>query len=265
MQDRKYLLSIEELLKNGEEKDREALMLRCLKWLDTERRSRVKRLIGKEDMEGAAVLIRSSAVNRKLAENIGSGLLLQLAVIEAEAGSMRNFSGTEIRQLTISGVVTMLEQSKQEPLPLEYNYGVNGKPYLKNYPYYFNLSHSGEYIFCAVSFNEIGVDIQWEKPLKNDRVARRFFSEEEKKALAACGTEQERQQLFYRLWACKEAYGKLTGQGIAATLERDMGLKNNTSHGVTEAYYSGSLQKFILEEYQIEDYQIAVCKWKQES
>ena len=39
-------------------------------------------------------------------------------------------------------------------------YNENRKPYVKNNPIYFNISHSGEYIVCVVSDKEIGVDIQ---------------------------------------------------------------------------------------------------------
>lgn len=235
MQDKKYLLSLSELL----EKEATVLWKHCLRWLDEERLSRVKRFKGKH----------------KAAENIGAGLLLQLAVWQAESEENTERQGG-ILQFTISELLACLEQSGHSPRALEYTYGANGKPYLKNSPYYFNLSHSGEYIFCVISMQEVGVDIQWAKPLKDDRIARRFFAEEEKQALAKCDSEQERQRLFYRLWVRKEAYGKLTGQGVAAILQKDI-----RGDGISETLG----QIFEIEEFEIENYQIAVCKWKQES
>ena len=55
-----------------------------------------------------------------------------------------------------------------------------------------------------------------------ERMWRGFFTEREAAALEQAGEEREtRERLFYRLWARKEAYGKLTGKGIAAALEVD--------------------------------------------
>ena len=35
-----------------------------------------------------------------------------------------------------------------------------GKPYIENSDIYFNISHSGSYILCAVGNEEVGVDIE---------------------------------------------------------------------------------------------------------
>lgn len=268
MQDKKYLLSITELWEMVDQTEQRELIKRGLRWLDHERLERLKRLTGEGRFEDVKLSADSIHIKRKLIEMLGSGLLLQLAIMQAEqeddlrlpkeaAGVVELFGSEQIIQLTICNLLTLLEQSGKEPAALEYTYGENGKPYFKNYPYFFNLSHSGEYIFCVISMQEVGVDIQRAKPLRNDRIAGRFFSDEEKQALAVCSTEQERQKLFYRMWACKEAYGKLTGQGVAAVLGTAMGLE---SCNASEAF-----KEIVLQEYQKEDYQIAVCKWKQES
>lgn len=278
MQDKKYLLSISELLEDETGEEQQELVMRCLKWLDDGRLDKVKRLIGAEDA-WIKDFTGSVQMTHKVAEAVGAGMLLQYAVMQAQteddlwmwkvtsaqnkeeaAGNMEALYDAEIVQLTVSELLVALEKTADEPLPLEYTFGENGKPYLKNYPYYFNLSHSGEYIFCVISMQEVGVDIQRAKQLKDDRIAQRFFSEEEKKALAACDTAEERQELFYRLWACKEAYGKLTGQGIAAVLGKDIwirGEKISPQKAICKCEY--------FEEYQIKDYRIAICKWKQES
>lgn len=253
MQDKKYLLSIAELLSPAEKKGQETIIGQYLRWLDDERRGRLMRLVGAGVTEVAEVVCGSIPQKRKVAEILGAGMLLQLAVSQALAESetaAASFCEEGIIHFTVAELLAMLEKTGKKPLALEYTYGENGKPYFKNYPWHFNLSHSGEYILCVMSEHEVGVDIQQERPLKDDRIARRFFSEEENRALAACETKQERQKLFYRMWAFKEAYGKLTGQGIAAVLAQ---------------CNSESLREYIIEEYQVKDYQIAVCKWKQES
>lgn len=41
------------------------------------------------------------------------------------------------------------------------DYGIHGKPYLKEYQdVYFNFSHCSQGVVCAVSINDIGVDIE---------------------------------------------------------------------------------------------------------
>ena len=59
------------------------------------------------------------------------------------------------------------------------SYGPVGKPFLKDYPeVFFNLSHSGNRVFCAISDREVGCDV--EQIRKADlSVASRFFSQEE--------------------------------------------------------------------------------------
>ncbi len=120
--------------------------------------------------------------------------------------------------------VSRLLGSLPAPLELRMDYGEKGKPYLRDYPFYFNLSHSGVYVICAVSDREVGADIQrcsMEKGERLERIARRFFSPEELAALVCCREQAERAQLFYRLWTRKEAYGKLTGRGIGAALDKN--------------------------------------------
>ena len=54
------------------------------------------------------------------------------------------------------------------------------------------------------------------------RTAGRFFSDGELATLQACPGEAERTELFHRLWTKKEAYGKLTGRGIAEVISENM-------------------------------------------
>ena len=108
-------------------------------------------------------------------------------------------------------------------LPLRYRYGSRGKPYLQEYPFYFSLSHSGDYVFCVLSGQEVGADIQQHRKCDTKRLTERFFSEQEKVFLerarqSGCGGEE----LFFYLWARKEALGKLTGGGIGDTAGANM-------------------------------------------
>lgn len=217
---------------------------------------------------------------------LGAGLLLQLAVQEAleETGCSKICIQTEADQdiefpvrkkysyqlsvYTVPRILGLLGQ----PLDLEMYYGEKGKPYLKDYPFYFNLSHSGSYVVCAFSRQEVGVDIQQYKRTDIDRLAERFFSEEEKKALKACHNLKEREQMFYQLWTRKEAYGKLTGEGIAAVIDRSVlrvaERELSAIEGeppaisgeppVTEAWADPPL---VWQEWTLEGYGIALCQY----
>ena len=140
----------------------------------------------------------------------------------------------------------------------------SGKPYFRDLPVYFNLSHSGEYVLCAVSTEEIGADIQQHCGKDVGKLARRFFPEREWTALERAGEERER--LFYRLWARKEAYGKLTGKGVADALGVDLlpgeGLPGKAVPGGAEAAVLPEGRGLLWEEYGImEAYSIAFCRF----
>ena len=102
--------------------------------------------------------------------------------------------------------------------PLEFEYRKNEKPYLRGHgDIFFNLSHSGDYVMCAVSGSEVGCDIQ--KIDKADiKLAERFFTEREYHAIADLPTEEERKDMFYRYWTLKESFMKVTGLGMQLAL-----------------------------------------------
>lgn len=215
MKDIRYLLSIKELLEGS---STEQLAEQACTKLDKERSQRLKGM----------------KHGKKYAESLGAGLLLQLGMQELSTPELT------IQYLTVSQVLARLG----EPIDLKYTYGEYGKPYFKYLPVYFNISHSGDYVFCVFSEQEIGADIQYRKSLSNDRIVRRFFTRSEQEMWDKCTSLKERERLFYHLWTRKEAYGKLTGEGIAKTASVDV----------------NSLD-ISWEDYEIaDDYQIAVCK-----
>lgn len=193
-----YLLDVRELLQGAE---CEALFETALAKVDAVRREKT---LGLRNAQARAA-------------GLGAGLLLQRAVQDFQDGGRQNRQ-EKGRSYTLSELLADMG----EPLPLTYRYGERGKPYFERIPLYFNLSHSGDYVLCAVSEREVGADIQRFQPVDMMRLAKRFFSEPECQELVRCEETRERQELFFRLWARKEAYGKLTGEGVAAVLGRDV-------------------------------------------
>ena len=78
----------------------------------------------------------------------------------------------------------------------------------------FNLSHSGERALIVLSRVEVGADVERLKKRRTDDIARRFFTPGEQQRLFALPQEQ-REQAFFRLWTCKEAFLKVTGEGLS--------------------------------------------------
>ncbi|MFL5309383.1 MAG: 4'-phosphopantetheinyl transferase family protein [Myxococcales bacterium] len=78
----------------------------------------------------------------------------------------------------------------------------------------FNLSHSGERALIALARVEVGADLERLKKRRTDDIARRFFAAGEQQRLFAL-LPAEREQAFFRLWTCKEAFLKVTGEGLS--------------------------------------------------
>ena len=99
--------------------------------------------------------------------------------------------------------------------------GRHGKPYLSNCKdFFYSLSHSGDWVLCAVDDKEIGADIQEVGKLKL-AVAKRFYAGEEYQRLLRCEPDTDRQTAeLYQIWAAKESCVKLTGRGIGAGISR---------------------------------------------
>lgn len=91
-----------------------------------------------------------------------------------------------------------------------------GKPYVEGVKgVYFNLSHSGDYVVCAFSDDEVGVDVEKiGKPYEG--IVHRFFHPNEIKRWE--NATDDKSDLFYRIWVAKESYLKYLGTGLSQSL-----------------------------------------------
>lgn len=94
--------------------------------------------------------------------------------------------------------------AKTDPENIRFYRGKNGKP-LSDLPYFFNCSHSGEYVACAVSRREIGVDLERVRPV-HARLLRTLTDRE--KAWLESLPREEWDRAFLRLWTMKESWIK---------------------------------------------------------
>lgn len=130
--------------------------------------------------------------------------------------------------------------------------GEHGKPYIVGYPIHYNISHSGEYVVLVTAKTEVGVDVQEKRATRMEAMAKRFFSKEEWQAFSECDSEEEKRDLFYYIWCCKEAYGKYLGTGLNAEV-----LQTNVFADIEDVQF--------IEYEAVEGYQICICCGKEES
>ena len=78
----------------------------------------------------------------------------------------------------------------------------------------FNLSHSGSRALILLARVEVGADIEHLRKRRTDDIARRFFAPGEQQRLFALPADA-REAEFFRLWTCKEAFLKVTGEGLS--------------------------------------------------
>ncbi|HCT16033.1 MAG TPA: hypothetical protein DIW36_01220 [Ruminococcaceae bacterium] len=89
--------------------------------------------------------------------------------------------------------------------------GANGKPFLKNKKMFFNISHCAEGVAVAVDTEPVGIDVQ-EIGIFNERVAKRFFTDGERKKINA---SSDKAKAFTRIWTLKESAIKNEGKALA--------------------------------------------------
>jgi len=105
-------------------------------------------------------------------------------------------------------------------------YGRHGRPALaasETHRINFNLSHSGEHAYFALSReDEVGIDIERIRPYSSAyrlRLAKRFFSEMECSAMEELSTSTA-EEAFFACWTRKEAYIKAHGRGLSLPLSQ---------------------------------------------
>lgn len=104
----------------------------------------------------------------------------------------------------------------QEPGPVNLKYNPYGKPYLVDYPeIFFNLSHSDNWIVCAISDREIGIDVEQIRDIScMPAIVEKMFSPSERMQVmdleGFAGLD-----MFFSVWTLKESFVKYLGRGFS--------------------------------------------------
>ena len=111
----------------------------------------------------------------------------------------------------------------------------HGKPFFKDIPLYFSLSHSGRYAMCAVSDEPVGCDIEEMLPMDDAQclaLAKQFLSPEDAREFEqlldepcssdfSAGVCSAAAEAFYRLWTEAESFYKCFGKDFPISTKRD--------------------------------------------
>jgi len=111
------------------------------------------------------------------------------------------------------------EYLKVSPQDFDIRTTIKGKPFLANYPVFFNVSHThSAYIIAISKLGRIGVDI--EQLVGNEDIeamADYAFSAYEKQKVFSSHSEP---QVFEKIWTLKEALLKAIGLGLVPNLHQ---------------------------------------------
>ncbi len=183
-------------------------------------------------------------------QSVAAGLLLNYAV--RNWTNRIQLSDTENNKIHNVSIQDAIEEYNQK-----YDYetvtGSSGKPYFRNFPdIFFNISHSGKYVVCAVSDKEVGIDIEGGRKASIS-LAKRFFCQEETSWI----NEEDSEDRFFRIWTLKEAYGKAVGCGVLEILSK---VVYKIIDGEMKAYINDDIQSIKIIEFGIENYKIAAIE-----
>jgi len=155
----------------------------------------------------------------------------------------------------------IVEKTKLENEIIHFSFNQYRKPFLNNLnDFYFNLSHSGNWIVCAIDNNPIGIDVEQIKSIDFD-ISRNYFSYDEHIDLMNKGAS-ERLSYFFTLWTLKESYIKAEGKGLSIPL-KSFSIRAEDNHNIhfklNNVKGEGNHDKYFRM-YNIDDnYKLSVC------
>ena len=118
----------------------------------------------------------------------------------------------------------------RSPQDIEFAISEHGKPVISPQSHLdFNLSHSGDFALIAIANGlKVGVDVEKHRlDMEHEKIAQRFFSDEEKSELRELPDDQKMAG-FFNCWTRKEAYIKAHGLGLLLPLDGfDVSLRPN--------------------------------------
>lgn len=126
--------------------------------------------------------------------------------------------------------------------------------------FFFNLSHSGNWVVCAIAKQPVGIDIEQIKPV-GPEVMLDVLSPQEYDEIIQL-EESQKLSSFFSIWTIKETYLKAVGKGLESHMNVIHTKKLKNGKIVLSSH--GKIQKNIFfRTYALDkDYRMAVCAVK---
>jgi 4'-phosphopantetheinyl transferase len=142
------------------------------------------------------------------------------------------------------------------PHMISFIYNEHEKPAVSlPYKTHFNVSHSGQWVVCAVDDRAVGVDVERIHDIDFE-ISKRFFSSTEHEDVAS-NSEAIRKERFFDYWSLKESYIKAIGKGLFCSLGSFTVILKNGRIGMKA---DDGLPIMFFKQYDIDPgYKCAVC------
>ena len=131
------------------------------------------------------------------------------------------------------------------------SYTKNGKPFVENSKFQFNLSHSGKYCVLSVFDLEIGVDIEFWKDINHNSIKSILTPAEYSFA-------ENNPNKFFDIWTMKESLSKLFGLGLSIGIA-----KLDVMPIIYDGYVLYGNRKVYGKTLNLDNYSISVCSFKE--
>lgn len=163
--------------------------------------------------------------------------------------------------LLLRSIICSKYSIKNDQIDIKYN--DYGKPFINNLlDIEFNISHSGEWVVCAIDDISIGIDIEEIKHI-DFSISECFFTKLENKCLFN-KNKLEKPKFFYELWTGKESFVKAIGKGLSIPLN-SFYIKPNETYSCVKTIDKqifGHEKQYYIKKYNINNYPLAVCSTK---
>lgn len=128
--------------------------------------------------------------------------------------------------------------SASELSNIRYNY--YNRPYLPHSSFDFNISHSGNYVICAISRElKVGIDIETIKPVDFNEFTE-VMNEDQWKHIV---NNENSKEIFFQYWAIKESVIKADSRGLSLPLkEITIDFSQNKVHCQSHTWFFKKLE-----------------------
>ena len=205
--------------------------------------------------------VRTLDISEEKLDNLCLLISLEKRCIIKKFNNKKDKIRTLIAEMLIRTIIVKELSIRNKHITLERSQ--YGKPYLKDYPKFnFNVSHSGDFVVCAIDTKPIGTDIEQIKHIEYEDIAKSFFSVSEFNYIAKndLGVGLSK---FYEIWTLRESYIKCCGQGLSIPLKSfsiDIDNYKNIKVIVNNEHKEHAFKRFDIES----GYKMAICSLNKE-